>query len=391
MQKLKKILLYLFCTFIFSTNLYATNKKTQFIISSGSFGGNYYKTGKYLTKVLNTLDSSKYIFTSIESEGASNNITNLKTEIADFAIVQRNILLKNLYNETEGITNVEVILPLYQEKLIIYVQGFKDIPFRIFTNRITSSKIKRIGFVSLTGFTYRTFNILSKLLHIHLHKDIFYVDNYSNLIKMFKDGKIDAIVTFSLPIQELEEYSKAQKVYFNKKDIKLVESRLENLVAVEVSKNKFTLGSWNFLIGLNKSIEKLEKDGMPISQFLSESLSGIDERMPQIISKNIFAFKNNEYKYKIFFKGIPINSNLFEYLGYYGDNKIKHIIFSALLLLLLIISYYYRKLIFNIKDMYVIWFRFRHIIIGILLVVLLYFISVELLVQRFKNRFAIAI
>jgi len=128
----------------------------HYIIASGSQGGNYIKVGSYIASQYNSNIDSK--FTSIETEGSLDNIDLLKNNFADFAIVQRNVLLNSLYDESNGINNVEVIAPLFEEKLLIYSKSDKPLNINSL-KEILLHKKKTIGFTSKTGYTYKLFCI----------------------------------------------------------------------------------------------------------------------------------------------------------------------------------------------------------------------------------------
>jgi len=111
--------------FYFSSLAQSNN---QFIIASGSKGGNYVKAGAFIATEYNKNTHSN--FNSIETNGSLENINLLKNSFADFAIVQRNVLLNSLYDETNGINSIEVIAPLFEEKLLIYTHSKKSISER---------------------------------------------------------------------------------------------------------------------------------------------------------------------------------------------------------------------------------------------------------------------
>ena len=101
--------------------------KPHIIIGSGSRGGNYYKTGKYIASRYNKKFPDIH-FSSIETNGSLENIELLKNNQIDIAIVQRNVLLNSLYDEENGLKNLSVILPLFQEKLHFYSNFGKALP-----------------------------------------------------------------------------------------------------------------------------------------------------------------------------------------------------------------------------------------------------------------------
>ena len=361
--------------------LMAENGQSQYIISSGSYGGNYYKTCNFIAETLNEFDAN-YKFNVIESNGSNENIKNLKSGLADFTIVQRNILLQNLYNESEGIKNIEVLLPLFQETLLIYIKDSSAITLDEFRRRIETSKIKSIGITNTKGFSYEIFVTISKLLHIRLPKNIFREDDYNSLINKFNNNSIDALISFSLPIIEIETSLQTSKVYFSKQEIELLENRIINISKVEMTdmNDAYTLGSWTFLIGLNESIFEIESNGKSIVTYLTHSIETSEGLIADLIIKSLRLYKRSENQYKLSMNGIPVNENLTEYLNYKNNSLIDYFEL-ALVACFVVLSLYLFRIVKNRIDTSYLWYRFRHIVIGMLIVLLFYLLSIEFLIQ----------
>ena len=106
---MKKILFTVFVLilspFLYWQSATAQESTQNYIISSGSYGGNYNKTGIIIANLLNNI-SEKYLFTPVASSGSLENINKLKRRFADFAIVQRDVLLNNFYGNKDGIKNI---------------------------------------------------------------------------------------------------------------------------------------------------------------------------------------------------------------------------------------------------------------------------------------------
>lgn len=84
------------------------------------------------------------------------NIDLLKKNEIDLAIIQRNVLLNSFYDEENGVKNLSVVLPLFEEKLNAYTNFSKHMP----TNKLDSlSKHKDliIGFTGENSFSYQIF------------------------------------------------------------------------------------------------------------------------------------------------------------------------------------------------------------------------------------------
>ncbi len=380
-QNIKGFSLIVITLLMLTSLLVAENDNRQYIISSGSYGGNYYKTGNFISKVLNEFHAN-YKFSVIESNGSYENIKNLRSGFADFTIIQRNILLQNLYNESEGIKNIEVLLPLFQETLLIYIRDSSAITFDEFRRRIEKSEIKSIGITNMKGFSYEIFITISKLLHIRLPENIFHEDDYNSLINQLNNNSIDALISFSLPIIEIEAMKKTSQVYFNKQEIELLENRITNISKVELGdgNDAYTLGSWTFLIGLNESIFEIESNTKSIVTHLTHSIETGSGFIPDLIKKNLKLYKRSENQYKLSMNSIPVNRDLTEYF-HYRNNTLLDYLEIVIIVCLALLAIYLLKISIDRFDTRFIRYRFRHIIIGVLLVSFFYLLSIEFLVQ----------
>jgi TRAP-type uncharacterized transport system substrate-binding protein len=254
---MKQSWVFLFLLYIsfFKQTVYSQENKTDFIIATGSRGGNYYKTGEYIAKQYNTT-FSKSKFSIIETNGSNENIELLKNNSVDFAIVQRNILINNIYDEDDGTKNIAVITPLFQEKLWIYFNGKKPLNIRKIDSLSSVNKL-RIGFTSKTGYSYNFFKTVLKFLNIDRTRLIESENNYNSLISSFQNNEIDAVVSFSLPLMAFDTLPQSQKMFLSKDDAFLIEKRVHNVFASTINNtiNQYSLGSWSFLIGTKKKYQ----------------------------------------------------------------------------------------------------------------------------------------
>ncbi len=378
MAKLIELLFLIFSYLIvfFYSNSYA--QENHFVIASGSIGGNYYKTGKYLESLYN--NNTNYSFTAIESNGSSDNIELLKNNYADFAIVQRNVLLHSLYNETEGINNIEVISPLFEEKLHIYYRAKKDISFEEFKIKTKDTIPLKIAFTSKSGYSHSLYNMISRYLGLNKININEHYDNYNILISRFKEKEIDALVSFSLPINELEDDEYINHVFFNENQIKLLESRLPNLFKTKLKKNKnhYTLGSWAFLVGVKNKIEYIDNPNILFNLLHNNSHTTDSE---YVINQSINTFKESDNEWKAgILKGIPIqdafsntiNYNTFNYKNFFLQFLTILFIFSIIYFLNI------KKLLPNFSYLFL-WHRYKHIVFGVVILAIMYLLSVVLL------------
>ncbi|MFC4633594.1 TAXI family TRAP transporter solute-binding subunit [Dokdonia ponticola] len=347
--------------------------KKQFILSSGSAGGNYNRTGAFITSVLDSV-YPQFQFINIESSGSLENIKQLDDRFADFAIVQRDVLLENIYNEVNGIKNVEVILPLFEEKLLVYIKGALSN-----SKSLTSSckKFKKIGFTSKGGYSFKIFEKICRLLNVNL-KDMEIVENtYPVLSQSLKDGTIDALITFSLPIEAIHSDEKIGLVGLSNSEIELITSKINNVSSITfmTDSQKRTIGSWTFLVGLDKSIEDIHSSNKKtMSQELFEATKAKEIPIAKNIKESVLYFQKKENH--SFLYGIPMSASTGELMNYTTWDITRILFLLSLFVFAGILIYMLRKRLFQI-DMHIIWIRYKHIIFGILIICIFYYISVE--------------
>lgn len=357
-----------------------SQESNTYIISSGSKGGNYYNTGEYIAKKLQ--ESTNHKFVNIESEGSVNNISLLKENLADFAIVQRNTLLESYYDEVNGINNIEIIAPLFIEKFIIYYNSYNEINLEDLKKRIENETIK-MGFTSKSSYSYKIFQILVQYHKINKSNIIEVYDNYDNLTELLIDKKIDALVSFSLPLLKIEESPKIRKVGFKEDELDIIEAREPNLFIVEEKENNSkTLGSWTFLIGSKEFVTKNSQFNIPDLLYKMDQ----DDYYGNIISQSIDYFNKQENAGKEFLKGLPLSDNLVEMIKYkplkYKGLYLILVLFGMVLLLILFLQNINHLGFFDVKYLS---FRYRHIIIGLLILIGIYFVSIEVMLLAEQN------
>ncbi len=376
MKPLKKLIFLIFA-FLISVLSCFTQSKDQYIIASGSRGGNYIKVGSFIANQYNAnIDAN---FTSIETDGSLDNLELLKNNFADFAIVQRNVLLNSLYDETNGINNIEVIAPLFEEKLLIYSHVKIPVNINSLKDSLINNKIT-IGFTSKTGYTYKLFQFVTKYLSLNTSNLEEKFASYKDLISEFKDGKLDYIVSFSLPIKEIENLNNVDLVYFNKQDVNLIENRIPNLFGTNLNTNneQYTLGSWTFLIGDKNKVQQL-KNANKLVFTLCDTANKSD--INNMIIRSISLFENNKDWKNKYLEGIPMHTALIEEIGYVQNNTFRNVvIFFFLLLLFLLVRFLTTKKVLPKINYLYLWIRFKHIFLGLLILCGLYFLSIQSLI-----------
>lgn len=364
---------------------YPQESKQHYVISSGSHGGNYNKTGIIISDLLNKI-SDNSSFTAVSSTGSLDNISKLKKRFADFAIVQKDILLNNFYGDKDRIKNITLLFPLFQEKFIIYTHHNAPVPFETFRQAIKISNKLKIGVTSKKGTTYETFSSIAGLLGVNLNNISFVVGDYSILIEKFKNREIDYFITFSLPIEELEKRKKTSVVYFDKKQILLLKSKIRQLSeSVFDNANHKTLGVWSFLIGLDSSIIKIGEKNIINSL---RKINKRDDFISKEINKTLRQFKKNKDWHYKHLSAMPVSPYLLKILGYQPNYFSNYLPIIAIVLFLLVFLVFSKSdLILRLGWVYV-WTRYKHIFVGVVIVIFLYLFCIEILIINENQLFA---
>ena len=358
---------------MFFFNVSGQEQKKQFILSSGSVGGNYNKTGLFITKTLDSI-YPEFKFRNIVSSGSLENIKRIDERFSDFAIIQRDVLLENIYHDVNSIKNIEVILPLFQEKLLIYKKRSLGTERSFFNN---SKNLKTIGFTSKTAYSFKIFEIICKLLNINLDEINIVEENYLTLSESLSKGDIDAVVTFSLPIESIESNDEIEVIGFSDAEIALITAKTSNISAIAIEENSVnkTIGSWAFLVGLDTSVSEIDAvrtNGM--SDLLYNNIEVSGNSYAKVISNSIGYFQNQQNHSFIY--GIPLNDSTEKVLNYSSWNANVVLFIFSFFIIVGFIFYMMRKQFIKI-DYFIIWIRYKHIILGVLLIFVCYLISVE--------------
>ena len=359
----------------------AQTVNNHFIIASGSRGGNYYETGKLIASQFNDAYNNAS-FSVIETNGSSENIELLKNNSVDFAIVQRNILINNLYKEeNKGIKNLTVISPLFQEKLHIYFYGKQPLKINKLEH-LFKSKTINIGFTSKKGYSHKIFYTLTKFLNINTQNVSETIDNYNVLITKLKNHKIDFLVTFSLPLTALENNDSIQKLYISKKDALIIQNRLHNIYATKLqdSTNHYSIGSWSFLVGSKSSLQLIKPENRlfkSISTIKKDSLKPVS----YFISKSLNSFIQNKHNEISQLKSLPLSPSFYKKTHFAPVYYKSYVIVLFILIIAILYFKYIKK--YNFNFLYI-WKRYKHFQYGFLMLLFLFFFSIELLIHAEK-------
>ena len=366
-----------------SDNHHSFSKKINMIIGSGSRGGNYYETGKYIATQYDR-SFPNINFTAIETNGSIENIKLLKYNTIDLAIVQRNILLNSLYDEEKGVKNLSVVLPLFQEKFYIYTHFNKALPLKRLDSLLKNKDLK-IGFTGKESYSYKIFDKITKFLDIDKSHIQLKFGNYKSLIASFKDNKLDMIVSFSLPLRQLEVLN-GQKMYLTSNEAQMFQKRIHNLVKTKIDNNpdKYTLGSWSFLVGLHNSLGYIKQQEKLVSALLKSPVDTSYNYFNGLIKKSINNFKENKNKEILQLRNLSLAKPLKKIVGFGAIDWGFYWRLLLLIFILALIFYIYKGRLFPKWNLKFIWNRYKHFQFGFIMLIIIYFASIELLIYAEK-------
>ncbi|MCF6183261.1 MAG: ABC transporter substrate-binding protein [Bacteroidales bacterium] len=362
-----------------STVLFSQQTQYNFIIGTGSQGGNYYKTGKYIAEQYNYY-LPEFNFLIIKTNGSNENIELLKDNKIDFAIVQRNIILKSIYNEEQSFENLEVIMPLYQEKFLIYSSFNKNINIRKLDSISTVKRLK-LGITGKTGYSYSLYKTLLKFLNLDFDNIEVTENNYNQLTNDLINGNIDLLISFSLPIRELENIPGINKVFLSYADAKLIENKIKVIHTTLLSDKagQYSLGTWCFLVGSKNNIGIIDSSQILSTALLNKNIDPSNIYYHNLIKETYNKFiknKNNEY---FQLKNLPLSDFLNEKIGIKANNLMPYLMIFLLLFTISFIYYLKKGRWFPEINFLYYWRRHNHFYFGFFILIFLYFSSTELL------------
>ncbi len=366
--------------FEFISGLAQPGDTLNFIIASGSRGGNYYRTGQFIARQYNVyFDEAR--FRSIETNGSRENIRLLRDNKVDFAIVQRNILLNSIYDDDEGIKNVMVITPLFEEKLRIYMHGDRPVSLQ-HLDKLIKNKILRVGFTTKEGYSHKIFYTLLQFLDINRSAIRDVVANYDTLIDRFSKDSLDVLVTFSLPLKGLDTLKHVSYVYLTRSDARDIGSRLHNLVITPLDSSgvRYTLGSWSFLVGLRSVLNKIKNERLLTEALFAKPADTLNNDIQAMIKESFEKFTDKQRHEVLLLRNLPLSASLKDKIGFRNINWRPYFYVLLLLILLMFLNYFNNGKFFPRIRLGYIWQRYKHFQFGFVVLIILYFASIELLV-----------
>jgi len=366
-----------FSLYIITTYFTLYGQSTHYFIGTGSRGGNYYQYGQYIAQ--RYAENIHGNFSAIETGGSHENINLLRNNAVDFALVQRDVLLESIYDEENGIKNIEVIIPLFQEKLWIYHHGPHDINIQQITKKDTTKPLV-IGYTGKDATSYQVMNVIFKFLNIDKSRFQESIKNYDSLVQDFINGKIDYLVSFSLPLAGVDTLNNIHYVYLNKEDAKIIQNRLHNVYVTTIAPEKYTLGSWSFLVGRKKILSQIHPPEILIKSLITPPKDSSLLSYYKTIKHSFERFTSKNHDELEQLSNVPVYQGFKKYLGWHSINWLPYWLLLALVLIFLFFHYYYTGKWFPKYNLLFFWNRYKHFQLGFIALILIYFGSIELMI-----------
>ena len=283
-----------------------------------------------------------------------------------------------MYSQIEGVKNIEVVMPLFQEQLLLYhKKSESDESMAGLIRQIEQKEIDTIGFTSDESYSYRLFQNIAQLLRIPMDDVVFKFENYRKLISDFDEGKVDVLVTFSLELEELEAEGTGS-FYFTEEEVDLITSRIMHTSKVEVAPGHYTIGTYTFLVGLSDKISEFENEyNVRLSELIIESFEKDTSFIGSKINTTIDSF--SQPSHHRFLDGLPLTpslkgkANMRSGMGFFR-------IAGFLILAIALVLFFLRRKIPELKMLRTYWLRHNHVVIGVLLLVGLYIFCIQVMI-----------
>ena len=350
-----------------------------FVIGTGKRQGNYYKAGAYIARAYNKAFPGKKFF-FIETDGSNENIRLLRQRALDFGLIQRNVLINSIYDREKGAKNLSVVVPLYKEELQVYFKGHRPLPLEQITTLNKNGKWK-VGLTSKSGYSYQIFSTILKFLNIDLSKMELVTGNYAQLHDSLKNGNIDAVVSFSLPIRELESLPGAQKMYLSEPAARLIQNRINNLFISKKKPGQYNVGTWSFLVANKRSLEKLDNSDKLITALTANAIDSTnDENFGRIIARSIRQFSDHPETELKKLRRIPLSKPFLRVLPK-RNFSLSWVLIPLFIILsfLFYFKFFRTKIELSEKTLFYYWQRYKHFAFGLLALFIIFVVSVELL------------
>jgi hypothetical protein len=243
-----------------------------------------------------------------------------------------------------------------------------------------------IGFTSKRGYSYKIFKSITKFLNINYSNFSEREKNYDSLLVDFNKGKIDYVVSFSLPLQAFDTLKNVHKLFLSQHDARLIQNRMRNVYATKFSENEgYTVGSWSFLVGAKNIVSQIKQKNQLISAMIAPSNETTQQTIRNRIESAVNQFVNNKNNESELLRNIPLSKPLKAKVGLRATvNWQPYILLFAFILLLLALHYYYKGTWFPKINILYFWNRYKHFQMGFVILIIIYFGSVEIMLYAEK-------
>ncbi len=360
-------------------------QKEFIVIAGGSHGGNYSKAAKFLTKYF----SGKYPgknFIYINSKGSVENIKLLAEKRADMAFVQRDILLRALYSENGGIKNLQVVAPAFEEHWFFYLNSRSWVSIEKLKKMIEKDSL-HVGVTSLESTAAMTAREFFKYFGINENKIIYTTGDPEDLKKKLLKKELDAYISYTVSIPDLERNKRTNLLFFQKKEIEYLHSKIPNITPANFGKERYIPGIWSFIVAKTDKQKNLNGLELSLPDTIPENQAN-ESKTFEILRQGYHAFKKlpPEKKEKLM-DGIPVSE---EFARIYQIESQNWRVFSYplpfFLLSLLLVWRYIRKHRINLRLVIVkYWHRYFNIFAGLIIIIVLSIASVYGIIMAEKS------
>jgi len=341
-------------------------------IATGPNNSSYKNFSIQLSKEIVKSDSSKKIHL-IETTGSVENISLLRSGVADFAVLQQNIAAEAYFSEVTPYKGFEVLGPIYPEILQIIIfgknhQSNKSFSISEISNLLKSQQVEKFY---IDGDATASRLTIQKLLALHGigESTIPYTQlSDHNKPKECQTICLAAVVDKFFNIFDLYNIDKASFVHLTIQEYLDLEGKIGGFDLFQITQDKnsrfLAIGTWAIVVAghtLDTSTNAELKDGIEsyisISQRDSLKNKSFDVSVVEIRpNKSIKKIPSADYIKKAVFSSLPLARGLEKKLQ--NGLTPKSVIIYALLFFF---GYYVCKKLFTLERKQV-WHRYKHFI-----------------------------
>lgn len=370
MRSIVRLSIWFLCFFILSNNWSilaqeSPHSSETIILSSGSKVGVYHQVAKGIQEVINKKYHNLNIAV-LPSRGSAHNISRLQEGIADWAIVQRDVAVKNYYSDNSSYHNFEVLMPLFPEAVQIFVHPYSNedtsrvFSFSTLIEMLKNRKIEQIAIGPEGSGSNQAMKNIFALFGL-TDEHYFIESSFEDAFKNFKSGNLQALATvWALPLNIIyqNQSNDIAFVTFKRSDISRILSHVNTLDKINIPIGTYpnqpteiqTVGTWAILIS-DKQITKQTQFALPDSKnIITDILSqrqDVRSLLPIALSYNQngpFNITGQTESPRIsltssqpqnFFRGLPLSSGTDEI---FSQSNFHLKLLSIVLLILLILT-----------------------------------------------------